>query len=96
MKVAVKIFDQNRCASFFKPQKVTISPNQVCAGGEAGKDSCNGDSGGPLVRSFENSNLFYVEGVVSFGLRNCGTKGAPGVYTKVSEYLEWIRVNMRP
>lgn len=51
-----------------------------------------GDSGGPLQRHFNktlvSSKMFFVFGVTSFG-RSCAT-GAPGVYTRVTSYLDWI------
>lgn len=41
-------------------------------------------------------NIPFMElvGIVSFGPMNCGTKNAPGVYTKLSKYLEWIAENI--
>jgi len=54
--------------------------NHVCAG-RNGKDACQGDSGGPLL-----ANGVLV-GIVSAGI-GCGRR--PGVYTRVSKYLDWI------
>ncbi|XP_049867243.1 trypsin-like [Pectinophora gossypiella] len=51
------------------------------SGGIAG---CNGDSGGPLIQ------FPVLLGVVSWGVSPCGQKGAPTVYTKVSNYLDFI------
>lgn len=72
---------------------VPITPKQICAGGDGGKDSCSGDSGGPLKMRYTNdrNELVYVQqGIVSFGPRKCGAIGKPGVYTKVSPYIDWI------
>jgi secreted trypsin-like serine protease len=49
-----------------------------------------GDSGGPLQikDSFNGEKFYTVVGVTSFGA-SCGSQ-IPGVYTRVSEYLQWI------
>ncbi|KAI8423518.1 hypothetical protein MSG28_012622 [Choristoneura fumiferana] len=74
------------------PIKNRLNENQICAGGEAGKDSCKGDSGGPLM--IENGETFELVGVVSYGHLRCGTKDFPGVYTHVYKYLDWIKREM--
>jgi len=77
-----------------------LQPGQMCAGGVAA-DSCRGDSGGPLVMRMptdDNSGMvspWVVTGVVSFGSRYCAS-GRPGVYTRVSEYVEWIQEHIEP
>ncbi|KAB0404959.1 hypothetical protein E2I00_016970 [Balaenoptera physalus] len=52
-----------------------------------------GDSGGPLV-CMKDDHMTLV-GIISWGL-GCGQKGIPGVYTKVTNYLDWVRDNTRP
>ena len=69
-----------------------VNRDHVCAGlKQGGKDSCQGDSGGPLVR--RRGNLTELVGIVSFGY-GCAQAGAPGVYTKVSSYIDWIEQNL--
>lgn len=60
-----------------------------CAGGlpAGGKDSCQGDSGGPLLVT--RSNAYVIAGIVSYG-DGCARPGIPGVYTRLSEYYDWI------
>lgn len=61
----------------------------LCAGyEEGGMDACSGDSGGPLV-SFRGDQRAEIIGIVSWGL-GCGAEGKPGVYTRVTEFLDWV------
>lgn len=70
---------------------------QMCAGEYAGgKDSCQGDSGGSLfVRDKVNDQDKYVSvGIVSYG-DGCAEKYKPGIYTRISYYLDWIHQNKK-
>jgi secreted trypsin-like serine protease len=63
--------------------------SMVCAGyADGGIDACQGDSGGPLV---VGDTLI---GIVSFG-DGCGKAGKPGVYTRVSAYVDDIKAQAR-
>ena len=64
--------------------------SMVCAGyAQGGVDACQGDSGGPLV---VGDTLI---GLVSFG-DGCGRPGKPGVYTRVSSYVDQIAEEAQP
>ena len=68
---------------------VTLTSNMLCAGvEEGGKDTCIGDSGGPLT--VEEYNRHVIVGITSFGI-GCGKPHSPGVYTRTTAYLSWIR-----
>ena len=73
-----------------------ITENMLCAGGEA-KDSCQGDSGGPLVVPFGPNGIGKppkLVGIVSFG-EGCAREKKYGVYTRVRNYVDWIRINTK-
>ena len=64
------------------------SPLMMCAGtAGGGADTCSGDSGGPLVVGEGSSAL--LAGITSWG-EGCGLAGYPGVYTRVTAYVDWV------
>uniref|UniRef100_A0A1I8MXH7 Peptidase S1 domain-containing protein n=2 Tax=Musca domestica TaxID=7370 RepID=A0A1I8MXH7_MUSDO len=87
-KATVRVWNNNACEKSYqlngRPSSV-ISDTQMCAGYEnGGIDSCWADSGGPLM-SKEN----FLIGVVSTGI-GCARPGLPGIYTRVSKYIQWM------
>ncbi|KAI5611669.1 hyaluronan-binding protein 2 precursor [Silurus asotus] len=83
----VLLISQEICSSTQVYGKL-IDGTMFCAGYlEGGVDSCQGDSGGPL--SCVEKEKHYIYGVVSWG-DNCGLKNKPGVYTRVTHFVDWI------
>ncbi|KAG9262334.1 coagulation factor VII-like [Astyanax mexicanus] len=77
-----------RTQDCIQESNVSLTANMFCAGYIEGKqDSCKGDSGGPLVTHYRNTT--FLLGVVSWG-KGCARPGHYGIYTRVSNYLEWI------
>lgn len=61
----------------------------ICAG-DQDEDSCQGDSGGPLFKYNHENGRYFLYGIVSYGV-GCGRREYPGIYTRVSHYIDWIR-----
>ncbi|XP_062298253.1 plasminogen activator, urokinase b [Scomber scombrus] len=65
-----------------------ITDNMFCAARpDWSQDACEGDSGGPLV--CETDNRLFLFGVISWG-DGCARELRPGVYTRVTNYNQWI------
>ncbi|XP_069797910.1 hepatocyte growth factor activator-like isoform X2 [Narcine bancroftii] len=86
-EASVSIISQLLCSSdLFYGSEVT--PNMICAGDLIKSiDACQGDSGGPLV--CYKDQVGYLYGIVSWG-DGCGKMNKPGVYTRVTNYMDWI------
>nr|XP_039251613.1 plasma kallikrein-like [Styela clava] len=88
----VSIIDHTLCSGWYQAVGLSIPENHICAGYElGGTDTCQGDSGGPLVcqQTVSGSTSYILQGITSFG-SGCAEVRRPGVYTKVSEYIDWI------
>lgn len=94
----ITLYENWECQLFYSGNPKTpegILKNQICAGDySAARDTCQGDSGGPLL-SIMKRGFFKVPqiiGITSFGSVCAG--GIPGVYTRVSEFIDWIEATI--
>lgn len=68
-----------------------FTDNMFCAGA-MGRDSCEKDSGGPFVVPMLSvaGGPYRLAGIVSWGA-HCKQKKFKGYYTKVKNYVDWIK-----
>ncbi len=83
--IKVPLVDRSICS---RQMSHNISDNVLCAGilGQR-TDACEGDSGGPMVTLYRDT--WFLIGLVSWG-EGCGQEDKLGIYTKVSNYNDWI------
>jgi len=105
-KAKMKIISKEKCEEEWgsdpNPLPIDFSQGQLCTS-NVGVTTCKGDSGGPLFTrnsstpdSEDNSEQpWTLTGITSFGSSYCGDRSKPAVFTRVSEYLDWIRVQLR-
>jgi len=68
-----------------------LTNKMLCIGKytEGQKDSCDRDSGGPAT-TLVNGKRELI-GITSWGSPRCGTPKMPGIYTRVSQYVTWVK-----
>lgn len=79
------------CTAVYQTKGVSVDQQrQVCAGGQEANDTCFGQPGSPLMHIDPPSQNWRLAGVVSYGPSECSAHGFPAVYTRISEYTDWI------
>lgn len=94
LDLRVPYVNNTYCREVFARHRSVVGPNQLCAGGDQGRDSCGGDSGGPLMYISQSGIPIILAGVVSYGVTKCGTERIPGVYTRTDRYMDFILDNI--
>ncbi|RHY54181.1 hypothetical protein DYB34_003944 [Aphanomyces astaci] len=80
----VTTWNNTRASAALFPTQVT---DTMLGAGVEGQNSCHGDSGGPLT--IEENGAVRLVGVVSWGFE-CGERGTPGIYERVSAARAFI------
>ncbi|KAL5969697.1 Transmembrane protease serine 3 [Taenia solium] len=91
--INIPLISLDDCKDIFTPlmlwnPKFQIHPSFICAGNSESTDACQYDSGGPMMCRSGVDGQYIVVGVISFGIK-CAS-GYPGIYTRVTSYLDWI------
>ncbi|XP_050544568.1 venom protease-like isoform X2 [Daktulosphaira vitifoliae] len=93
LETQIPVVENASCKTAYKNKTAIIDDRVLCAGYKTEpKNACQGDSGGPLMWSIENQ--YYLIGVTSFGYK-CVEPGFPGVFTRVTYYVDWIIGKMK-
>ncbi|XP_056421500.1 serine protease 56 [Hyla sarda] len=93
MEARVPVLNQESCRSALGKDMLTNT--MLCAGYlNGGIDSCQGDSGGPLTCPDPSTKQYAIYGITSWG-DGCGEREKPGVYTRVTSFIDWINNQMK-
>ncbi|XP_013928258.1 PREDICTED: transmembrane protease serine 3-like [Thamnophis sirtalis] len=92
MKYAGVPLISNKVCNHGKVYGGIVASSMLCAGYlKGGIDTCQGDSGGPLA--CKDLNTWKLVGTTSFGV-GCAEENKPGVYSRITSYLDWIHEQM--
>ncbi|NXU91755.1 PRS57 protease, partial [Xiphorhynchus elegans] len=88
METNTTIVKRSLCRTLWKGK---VSANMLCGASRNAtlQGVCAGDSGGPLI--FKDK----VYGIVSFSGQRCGDRRFPDIYTKISNYIDWVHHTVR-
>ncbi|NXS71398.1 PRS57 protease, partial [Pandion haliaetus] len=83
METGTTIVKRSLCRTLWRGK---VSTNMLCGASRNTtlQGVCAGDSGGPLI--FKEK----VYGIVSFSGERCGDRRYPDIYTKISNYIDWV------
>uniref|UniRef100_A0A1B0B499 Phenoloxidase-activating factor 2 n=1 Tax=Glossina palpalis gambiensis TaxID=67801 RepID=A0A1B0B499_9MUSC len=97
-RVPLPIVEFNSCQTQLRATRLgprfALDRSFICAGGQAGIDTCVGDGGAPLVCGIglPNENRYHQSGIVAWGI---GCKDAiPAAYAHVGSVRAWIDEQM--
>lgn len=83
----VNAVSSSKCVENYESFGGGIDAETMLCASAPNKDSCSGDSGGPL---FSITDPPVLVGITSWG-KGCAQPGFPGVYSRVSGDIEWLK-----
>ncbi|KAJ2135751.1 serine-type endopeptidase activity protein [Coemansia sp. RSA 678] len=93
----VHISEPKAC-QVIEPRYNSANDSQICTDAhyDVGVDACQGDSG--TGSTIKKNGKHYLAGLVSYGTNRkgeatCGEDGSFGMYTRISYFLPWIKLN---
>ena len=89
-KKEVRLIPDYECRKTYR--KLPKTGMCVIGANDMPASACYGDSGGPLFAEGADGNVI-IFGLSSHGY-NCGKRGQPMVYTKISAVLDWIKIKI--
>lgn len=91
MQVEVPILDSMDCMDANYSKDFTFDKDKMICAGDENCDYCEGDSGGPLLQFDQSKNKRpVIVGIIS-NSNLCGVADTPGVYTRVSALIEFLK-----
>ncbi|KPP75208.1 hypothetical protein Z043_105562, partial [Scleropages formosus] len=89
-KLLVPVLSSEECAL---KSGINLTSNMFCAGYFEGSSqgACRGDDGSPLVTQYKDT--VFLTGLVGWG-RGCAHPGYYEIFTKVSNFLDWLKEKM--
>ncbi len=86
-QVDLPVVNNSFCNNIYSTDLIA---SQMCVGYYEGKDACGGDSGGPIMSYIDGEWLHA--GLVSYGAPCQEYGGWYGVYTRTSEFIDYIKM----
>eukprot|EP00092_Neocalanus_flemingeri_P013919 GFUD01015015.1.p1 GENE.GFUD01015015.1~~GFUD01015015.1.p1 ORF type:complete len:449 (-),score=99.83 GFUD01015015.1:99-1445(-) len=92
-EIVIPLVDNSACQQLLRDNTrlgpwFELHDSFICAGGQAGIDTCKGDGGSPLTCR-QSAGPWYQAGIVSWGI-GCGENNIPAVYANVAAASCWI------
>ncbi|XP_076245087.1 serine protease ea-like [Calliopsis andreniformis] len=96
VKYPVPSVDVEECREIYRMKNMTIGYAQSCAGGQTSRSWCREYALMSVQGPRDGKARWSLEGIFSYGPKDCKIVGWPDVYTRVVDFVPWIISKMRP